>query len=689
MRAVRRLLAALLVVAGCGVRAPAPLDVAALVARHGAPEARRELTIRVLEHPRDVQARLALAALAEQTGRPSEAIEQLEAVLRLGGPLGTRWHADDRARLGRLLLARGRVRLARGAATALADLERARSYGALPSDDELEHARAALAITQLRHVSTEQRAKGRASLAALAERDAGQVVRRAAPAVQGAPRPTAESRIPDRAGAGGELGHGPAADAAAWRGARADATPAERGAFGAWAWSVGARREAYEQLAAWHAATRPPRDPQLQGAYLRALAWWSPVWLGEAPLPPAEDLVGPGRCWFPGAGCTPAERGAVAREAAPTDREAMAHETAPTDREAVTRESARTDREVVAHEAAPTVTHETAPTDGEAERRASSGPDDVPPGTSARAVAAARYARARSPASAGLATLARIASAYARDPSRAERLGRDLVAESADAAAGHAAIAALFDALGDPARARSAWQAAVAASEEPAFVRGLAEAVARGGDGPAALVYGTQAAAAWGDPAVAWIGVAHALLAGGQNVDALTAASNALDLAGPAVLPAALDAAIAASRALGRTAQVNMLQAKRARLESLVGRGTGSAGKAAADGADPDAAADAAHAHAATAHADAQATAPDAAAAAALSAHRARPTAATTACLWVLSRARPRDVELRAALVAALGADDPRRATIVGELISLAGDPDPQRALAAVNALPR
>src|SRR5574338_536323 len=139
MRAVRRLLAALLVVAGCGVRAPAPLDVAALVARHGAPEARRELTIRVLEHPRDVQARLALAALAEQTGRPSEAIEQLEAVLRLGGPLGTRWHADDRARLGRLLLARGRVRLARGAATALGDLERARSYGAQPSDDELEH----------------------------------------------------------------------------------------------------------------------------------------------------------------------------------------------------------------------------------------------------------------------------------------------------------------------------------------------------------------------------------------------------------------------------------------------------------------------------------------------------------------------------------------------------------------------
>src|SRR5690606_9240140 len=84
----------------------------------------------------------------------------------------------------------------------------------------------------------------------------------------------------------------------AWLGARDNASPPERGAFGAWLWTIGARREAYEQLAAWHAATRPPRDEALQGAYLRALAWWSPLWLGDVPPPPAEDLVGPERCWF-------------------------------------------------------------------------------------------------------------------------------------------------------------------------------------------------------------------------------------------------------------------------------------------------------------------------------------------------------------------------------------------------------
>src|SRR5258706_11572887 len=94
----------------CGVRAPAPIDVAALVAERGPVEARRDLEIRVLADPRDVQARLALAALAEQSGRPAEAIDELEAVERLGGPLGTRWHDDDRRRLGRVLPARGEAR---------------------------------------------------------------------------------------------------------------------------------------------------------------------------------------------------------------------------------------------------------------------------------------------------------------------------------------------------------------------------------------------------------------------------------------------------------------------------------------------------------------------------------------------------------------------------------------------------
>ena len=554
MPAVRRLLAALLVVAGCGVRTPPPIDIAGLVARDGADAARRELTVRVLAHPRDVQARLALAALADKLGRPTEAIEQLEAVLRLGGPLGTRWHADDRARLGRLLQARGEARLVRDAASALDDLERARSYGAAVTPGELERARIAIAIAQLRHSAAEERAKGRATLAALA------------------------SSTP------------------AWRGAAADASAQERGAFGAWAWQAGARREAYEQLAAWHAATPAPRAERLQAAYLRALAWWSPVWLGEVAAPPAADLVGPERCWFPGTDCEP-------------------------------------------------------PVSVEEPLAAVAVPDDIAP----HALAAARYALARTApgASHDVAPVVAIATAFARDPAIAERLGRELVARAPDAALAHATLGALFDALGDPARARAAWQAAVDGSPEPAFVRGLAEAAARGGDGPAALVFATRAAAAWGDPAVVWTSAARALVDSGQQVDGLTAARNALDLAGPEVLPDALDVAIAASLALGRQAQADALRVQRAQLAPL---GT-------------------------------RAHTVDADVVTALAAHRERPTAGTVARLWVVSRTYPRDVEARAALVGALAPDDARRATVIAELVALAGDRDPRRALAAVGAL--
>ena len=183
-------------------------------------------------------------------------------------------------------------------------------------------------------------------------------------------------------------------------------------------------------------------------------------------------------------------------------------------------------------------------------------------------------------------------------------------------------------------------------------MRGLAEAAARSGDGPAALVFATQAAAAWGDPAVVWTSVADALVSAGQTVDGLTAARTALDLAGPEVLPRALDVAIAASRALGRTAQADALFVARAQL----------APRTKSD---------------------------DAEARAALIAHEAQPTASTVAQLWVASRAQPRDVELRAALLAALATNDPRRATIESELVALAGDPDSERALAAVTALRR
>ncbi len=461
-----------LALGGC-VRAPEPIDIAALIARRGPIEARRDLAIRVLDNPRDVAARLALAALAEQVGRPSEAIEQLEAVQRLGGPIGTRWHDSDRARLGRLLLARGRARLARDAATADADLQRARTLGAEPMADELARADLAIALADLRHVDARVRARGRTRIG-----------RRASTT-------TASS------------------EASAWLGARGGAPPLERGRFGAWLWTIGARREAYEQLVVWHDATSPPRDEALQAAYLRAVVWWSPVWLGEVPPPPPEDLVGPERCWFPGADCMPVP---------PTPG------------------------------ALPPVV-------------------DLPASQSALpVVATVRFAATRFSGAPSARALADVAVAYERDPAMAERVARDVVASATDAAVAHASLGALFDAVGDRSLARAQWQEAATLSAEPGFLRGLAEACARGGDGAAAIVFATTAAAASGDPAVVWNAVAAALLESKQNVDALAAAKRALELAGPEQLPRGLDFAIAASRALGRRTQADELALQRAKI---------------------------------------------------------------------------------------------------------------------------
>ena len=454
-RVVRALVLA--VVAACGVRTPAPVDVGALLAKRGPIEAHRDLVVRVLADGKDVQARLALAELDERIGKPGEAIEELVVVEHLGGPFGTRWHDGDRARLGRLLAARGKLRLARGAASALDDLERARTLGAAVAERDLLAAKIARAVVRLRHVDGEERAAARTVLAGL-------------------------------------VGEEPA-----WTGARAHATPEQRAQFGAWAWTIGARREAYEQLAAWHDATTRPRDPALETAYLRALAWWAPP--EREPPDETTDAI---RCYFASAGCAPpAEPHSALELAAPADAEP-------------------------------------------------------------RAWAATRYALAR--ASAPAEDVYAIARAFEREPAVADRLARDVVAASVDEAAGHAAVGALFDALGDPSRARTAWQAAVDASAEPAFVRGLAEATARAGDAPAAIVFATTAAAAWGDPAVVWLAVARDLIDANLPVDALVAARSAIELGDAETLPAAYDLAIAASRALGRDTQADAFAALRVKL---------------------------------------------------------------------------------------------------------------------------
>src|SRR4051812_9435669 len=84
MRSVRRVLLAV-VLAGC-VRAPAPLDIGAMVKAKGAVAARQDLEVRALDRPRDVQVHLALARLADDAGRPAQALAELETVLRIGGP---------------------------------------------------------------------------------------------------------------------------------------------------------------------------------------------------------------------------------------------------------------------------------------------------------------------------------------------------------------------------------------------------------------------------------------------------------------------------------------------------------------------------------------------------------------------------------------------------------------------------
>lgn len=516
--------------AGCGVRAPARIDVEALVRAKGTVVARGDLEVHLLDTPRDVQGHLALAELADRTGRSTQAIDELEAVLRLGGPIGTRWHPRDRARLARLLAARGRVRLARNSAAAREDLVRARSFGAAISTEELDRARAAIAVVRLRHVDAKERAAGQAELAALA----------------GAPF----------------------ADPS-WLGAKPAPVPLDRGRFGVWLWEHGARRAAWEALRGWFETTAARTGPEL-ATYERARAWWTPV---DDAARAVEPATMPPSAPAPSVGLAPGVAGDPLAEA------------------------------LAAHLA-----------------------------------------------SRGLARLpvVRLLRAYRRDPAIADRLARDLVAAAVDAAIVHAALGALFDALGDPARARIAWQAASTLDPSPEFIASLAEAMARGSDPDAAMVHGTVAAAASGDPARVWVSLAQVLVDSGREVHALEAARSAIDLAGPETIGSALEVAIAASRGLGRLDQARVLSARRQRWLGAP------AAESVQGGEGPSV---------------------PPALAVALAQH------------WVTTRAHPRDADGRAALLALLERDDPRRATVIAELVALAGDPSPEVARRALAAL--
>ena len=669
----RRLGALLLaaVATGC-VSAPRPLDVPAMVQAKGAVIARQDLEVQVLSSPRDVQLRLALARLADTAGRPAQALAELEAVIRIGGPIGTRWHAEDRATFARLLAARGRVRLARGASSALDDLTRAKGYGAAIDSREIERARATVALAQLRHVDAKERAKGQATIASLA---------------------------------------GTTFADPSWLGAKPQPVPRDRGEWGAWLWQRGAKRAAYEALRDWFATTGAKGGP-LHDAYLRAVAWWTPI---DLPAPSSGDLVGAERCRFAGApSCTPQDvlddpAAAAALLDAPfaarsSEADAgawLALTLVPALRgdagwgEAVAR---RIDLSAAgagtiapyARSAAAQLAGKRAPglgdgaladlrpserlvvaagrvLDGESPARVRAalgelegGPEGIAllrimapsapaPFVDPIAAALAAYLRARHLDGLPVDT---ILAAYRKSPGRADTLAADAVASAVDAAQAQAALGALFDALGDPARSRAAYQAAVDGSAEPAFIAGLAEAMARANDPDAAMIQATTAAAASGDPAVVWVGLARALDAIGKHVHALEAARTAIDLAGQEMIGPALDVAIAASRALRRDGQVAGLIERRRIVAAPVRIDRGID--------DPT-----------------DATA-------AVAAAPKLPAVVAIARMWIASRWNTRDVAIRAALLTAIAPDDPRRTTLVTELVALAGDRDPEVGRAAV-----
>ncbi len=652
------------------VGAPRPLDVNALIASKGLEIARQDLEVALIDDPRDVQLHLALAELADQSKRPAQSLAELEAVIRLGGPLGTRWRTEDRERFAWLVAARGRARLARGAGSALDDLTRARSFGAVIDPRELDRARAVLALAQLRHVDARERAKGQATLASLA--------------------------------------HTEIADPS-WLGAKPEPVPRDRGMWGIWLWEHGARRAAYEALRDWAATTSVKGGP-IHDGYLRALAWWMPV---DLPPPRAAELVGAERCRF-AAVCTPVDAledpaAAAALMTAPVVpssnadawlaitvvpalrgeggwgetiaahvdlRDVAPGTIAPYARAAAAvligkRAAGLPDAELSAlrpHERLVVAAGRALSGASPAQVRAALGSlegspegiallrilDPAPPVpfADARAAALATYLHVRH---LDAIPLTGLLAAYRHSPARADRIAADAAAEAVDPAAAFGSLGALYDLLDDPARSRAAWQAAVDASAEPAYIAGLAGAMAKANDPDAAMITVTTAAAASGDPAEVWLQLARTLEGVGRHVHALEAARSAIDLAGPDSIGPALDIAITASRALGRDAQVLALLERRRHVATPLDLDRGID--------DPT-----------------DATA-------AVAAYRREPTVVGVARMWVASRWNPRHVAIRAALLEAIAPEDPRRATLVTELVALAGDRDSEVGRAALAAL--
>jgi hypothetical protein len=553
------------------------------------------LEIRVVDSPREPRLRLALAELEERRERPAAALDQLEVAAALGGPFGSRLGAADRARLGRLLAARGAERAARGVPSAPADLDRAAVLG-IDVDPAIRRAAGfGAALADLRQSDAELRARGRQRLAALAAANPG------------------DPRLA-------------AADVAAAiaAGRRGDVARA-----GVWLWDGGARRAALEVLDVWERAGGLADDvPGAADRWLRARRWWRGV-DGRPDLSTLRRAIDAGAspCLFAAvaAACSPVaaafaedadgppwEPDLTEQAAAPTADPVLAgawlvvaarqagdafdaavrarvdvgalpaSELPPFARPTVLRLAGNDDgardalaramrdapelppgpRLVIAVEAAR-AGHDLVPILGDAARsRAGTALIARTTPAPALSVAASAAARAARDAPQHRSALGRVAEGHRRDAALGDRRAADFAAGAADRVPRALALADLYDDLGDPARARRWAEAAHRASPgEPATARRLVAALARAGDPDAAAVVLVGAAAASGDPGAALLDAARELAATGAPVHALDALKLALQLIAPGQRGPALALAIELGVALGRPPAPELVRA--------------------------------------------------------------------------------------------------------------------------------
>ncbi len=519
-----------------------------------------ELRFRLATDPRDRHLYTALAAVEDQRGRPGAALAALEAAERLGRPLRGGVGGADEARLGRLLVARARARVARRSPGAEADVARARTLGA-PVPAALARDAALVAIAaDLRHSDPRRRHRGRARLHLV--------------------DPTLAGALED---------------------ARAMPREVERAAI--WLDAAGARRALYELLARfevaqgaagfaamadpvagldrWLASTRgwagPDGRPDLSTLERALVAGANPCWFPAADRARCDVALAAGSPLADGPDWEPALVDAWERDGVRATGRAQALAWIAVALRAEGRgqlgSASRAIRDHVdldalaRDEALPRWARAAlaALDDDEAPLPAT---DDLPPGprravellVARRASATtppwpdvvARVAAGDTPALAP--ALVAVVVGYLADPALADRRGEEVLARAVDVAEAAPRLARLFAILGDPARARALWQRGFDADpDDPALALGLALAIADAGDSPAALQLMSRAAAGSGDPATTLYRGARGFAAAGQPLAALTLTRQAIELSAPGDEDAPAGLAIALLGELGRT----------------------------------------------------------------------------------------------------------------------------------------